>query len=342
VQWLSIVAVALVACSHATTPSTTPPSNGLVARAPDGRVVRITVVGDGIASVDATDATPAAFVSPPVIDSHVHLAYWPVADKLAAAGVEGVVDLAAPERTLAGVARLPIHVLAAGPMLTHDGGYPLDSWGADGYGIGCHDAACVTATVDRLAAAGAHVIKLALDDDGLDPALIPTAVAAAHSHHLKVAAHALSDASARAAGLGGVDVLAHTPVEQLADATIAAWKGKAVISTLAAFGGSDAAVTNLARLRAAGCIVLYGTDLGNTRDAGPSGEEMALLGRAGLDAAAIADAMTTVPAAFWGFDFGVDAGREATFVVTDRDPRRDPTAWLAPTAVYVRGAVMAR
>ncbi len=281
-------------------------------------------------------------MSPPVIDSHVHLAFEPVADRLAAAGVEGAVDLAAPERTLAGLAKLPIHVLAAGPMLTHDHGYPLDAWGADGYGIGCHDAACVTATIDRLAGAGVHVIKLALDDDGLDPALIPAAVAAAHAHHLKVAAHALTDASARAAGLGGVDVLAHTPVEPLADATVAAWRGKAVISTLAAFGGRDTTIANLARLRAAGCTVLYGTDLGNTHDAGPSGDEIALLARAGLDAAAIADAMTTVPAAFWGFDFGIASGREATFVVTDRDPRRDATAWLAPTAVYVRGTAIAR
>ena len=47
----------------------------------------------------------------------------------------------------------------------------------------------------------------------------------------------------------------------------------AVVSTLAAFGGSPAAVDNLRRLHAAGATVLYGTDLGNTRDAGPSAEE---------------------------------------------------------------------
>ena len=52
-------------------------------------------------------------------------------------------------------------------MLTHAGGYPLDAWGSAGYGTGCDDAACVAATIDRLAAHGARVIKLALDDDGL-------------------------------------------------------------------------------------------------------------------------------------------------------------------------------
>ena len=54
-----------------------------------------------------------------------------------------------------------------------------------------------------------------------------------------------------------------------------------MISTLAAFGGSDAAIENLRQLRAAGVTVLYGTDLGNQRDAGPSADELALLRRAG-------------------------------------------------------------
>src|SRR6185312_8649165 len=125
----------------------------------------------------------------------------------------------------------------------------------------CDDAACITATIDRLAAHGARVIKLALDDDGLAPALIPVAVAAAHAHGLEVAVHALTEQSAARAAAAGVDILAHTPVEPLSDASVAAWRGRAVISTLAAFGGSDTAVDNLRRLRAAGATILYGTDL---------------------------------------------------------------------------------
>jgi imidazolonepropionase-like amidohydrolase len=77
-----------------------------------------------------------------------------------------------------------------------------------------------------------------------------------------VVAHALSDAAARRAADAGVDVLGHTPVEPLAESTIQAWRGRTVISTLAAFGGTPAAVTNLRRLRDAGVTVLYGTDLG--------------------------------------------------------------------------------
>jgi hypothetical protein len=254
----------------------------------------------------------------PIIDSHVHLTYWPVADKLAAHGVLAAVDLGSPERALGDTA--PITVLRAGPMLTHPGGYPLDAWGSDGYGIGCDLPSCVANAVDRLAAKGARVIKIAMDDDGLDPALVPAAVVAAHAHQLKVAVHALSDASAARAAAAGVDILAHTPVEPLSDATVAAWRGRAVISTLAAFGGAPAAIDNLRRLRAAGVAILYGTDLGNLRDDGPSETEMQLLRDAGLDDAAITAAMTTTPAAFWEL--------QLPRIVVAGDPRRDASVLL--------------
>ena len=314
--------------------------------------VRAHLVAIGIAVAScarprAPSAAPRTWRWPPIVDSHVHLAYWPVADRLAASGVEAAVDLAAPEAMLGRPA--PITVLRAGPMLTRPGGYPLDAWGADGYGIGCADAACVTRTIDRLAAHGARVIKLALGDtsappcgaarageagpcdDGLDPALIPVACAAAHRHHLRVAVHALTDASAAAAAAGGADLLAHTPVERLSDATVAAWRGRAVISTLAAFGGSPATIDNLRRLRAAGVTVLYGTDLGNTRDAGPSADEIALLRKAGLDDAAITAAMTTTPIAYWGLDLG------ASHLELSGDPRRDARVLLDPREVWARG-----
>jgi hypothetical protein len=266
---------------------------------------------------------------PPIVDSHVHLAYFPVAAQLADHGVLAAVDLAAPERTLrAGGGLGPIAVIAAGPMLTRPGGYPLDAWGADGYGVGCADEACVRRVIDRLASEGAGVIKLALDDDGLDPALIPVAVAAAHAQHLRVAAHALSNASAARAAAGGVDLLAHTPVEPLTDATVAAWRGRAVISTLAAFGGSASAIENLRRLRAAGATVLYGTDLGNLRANGPSEDELELLRAAGLDDAAITAAMTTSPIAYWGLHLA-----DSTYLVLDSDPRQDARVLLHPRRV---------
>lgn len=301
----------------------------------DGRAVKIGFDGAKIARIDPVPAADASnrVIWPPIVDSHVHVTYWPVADKLATSGIATVVDLAAPESAF--VTKFPIRVINAGPMLTREGGYPLESWGADGYGIACTDAACVTTTIDRMAPAGARVVKLALGDNGLDLALVPSAIAHAHAKKMKVAVHALDDAAARLAGTAGADLLAHTPAEPLSDATVLAWKGRAVISTLAAFHAPDAPA-NLRKLRAAGCTVLYGTDLGNLRDAGPSAEEIALLRKAGLDDAAITAAMTTTPAAFWGLP-PVAPGNDASFLLLDRDPRTDVSVLIAPHGVWLQG-----
>ncbi len=284
----------------------------------------------------ATSVAPVAakaYRSPAIVDSHVHLTLWPVDAELAAAGVLFAVDLAAPDRALGQPTAL--HTLVrSGPMLTHEAGYPLDAWGADGYGFGCAANACLTARLDALAAQHVRVVKLALDDDGLDPALVPFAVEAAHARHLKVAVHALSDAAAKLAGRAGADVLAHTPIEPLSDETIALWADRAVISTLAAFGGSDTAIENLRKLRAAGVTVLYGTDLGNLRDAGPSAQEVALLARAGMSAAEIVDAMTTVPLRYWEI---TPPENQKTFLVLDGDPHTDIRFLLAPREVWSRG-----
>lgn len=250
-----------------------------------------------LAACSAAPSTPTTTTRVTIVDSHVHLAYWPVASELVEHGVGAVVDLGSPRV----VSDARLHVISAGPMLTRPGGYPLDSWGRDGYGVGCADLACIDSAIDQNIAAGARVVKIALDDNGLDPALVPHAVAHAHAKNLRVAVHALSDRSALVAARAGADILAHTPLEPLTAETIGAWRGRAVISTLAAFGGSDAAIANLRALRASGATVLYGTDLGNLRDAGPSEIEIKLLEKAGLDAAAIREAMTTVPRRFWGF-----------------------------------------
>ena len=150
-----------------------------------------------------------------------------------------------------------------------------------------------------------------LDDNGLPRPLAQFATNRAHQLGLKVAVHALSDASARVAAEIGADVLAHTPLELLAQKTVDAWAtppGKrAVITTLAAFGGSDEAIDNLRRLHEAGVIVLYGTDLGNLRIDGPSQDEIALMRRAGMTTEEITAAMTTVPWQFWDFDHALKA-----------------------------------
>lgn len=332
-RWLLVLLAACGATQPAAPAVVTPGQGSTTGVLPDGRAVRIDIKAEKIEQVEETEAN--GWIWPVVVDSHVHLAYWDVAQQLATSGVGVAVDLAAPERE---AAPTELHVLTSGPMLTRVNGYPLNDWGSDGYGIGCDDAACVTATVDRLAAKGASVIKIALDGNGLAPALVEGAVTVAHSHQLPVAAHALSDASAMIAAQGGVDILAHTPTEPLKPATVEAWRNRAVISTLAAFGGSDATVENLRKLRAVNAVVLYGTDLGNTRDAGPSAREIELLRGAGLDEAAITHAMTVQPMSWWKVPLKTfEVGAEATFLVLDADPRVDADALVAPREVWVRG-----
>src|SRR6185369_957269 len=99
---------------------------------------------------------------------------------------------------------------------------------------------------------------------------------------------------------------------------------RAVVSTLRAFGASADAVANLRALRAHGVTVLYGTDFGNTSHDGIDPDELALLGDAGLDGAAILDATTRAPAATFGLDHdlgAIEPGRAASLLVLDADPR---------------------
>ncbi|HUQ01342.1 MAG TPA: hypothetical protein VM261_02550 [Kofleriaceae bacterium] len=277
-------------------------------------------------------APPPGVRAAPVIDSHVHLSYLRAADRLARAGVLGAVDLGAPIGTV-GNGEAPLAALVqAGPMLTSPGGYPINAWDPGGYGQACTLDTCVEATVAAIAARGGRVVKLVVAPDGLDATLVPHAVHAAHQRGMKVAVHALGDDEAQLAAKQDCDVLAHTPVEPLTDETIAAWRGRAVVSTLAAFGGRETTVENLRKLRAGGVTVLYGTDLGNTQTPAVDPDELKLLRAAGLDDAAIVAAMTTTPAAYWGITFDDD-----TYVRLARDPARDADAYLEPLQVWADG-----
>jgi imidazolonepropionase-like amidohydrolase len=282
------------------------------------------------------------FIVPGFIESHVHLAYDPVAQDLLASGIVAVLDLAAPIATLT-ANRGSLRVQNAGPMITAKFGYPTTTWGQGGYGLEVGSPAMGAAAVETLFSAGVQVIKVALTAaPTLDDATVKAVVAAAHRHELKVYAHALEEANAARAAADGIDVLAHTPTEALSDATLDAWKGRTVISTLAAFGGSAAAVKNLRDLRERGARVLYGTDLGNTRDTNIQSAELALLVAAGFDGASIVKAGTSVPAEFLGLtDLGsLEVGKRASFLVLSADPTLDPHTLSEPVAVYVDGVML--
>lgn len=308
-------------------------------------VADVEIDGGVIVAVGSVDPTVAVvdvsgrWLVPAVIDSHVHLVYLPGADAMADGGVAGVVDLGMPAAHLADDLR-PLRKVVSGPMITTVGGYPTQTWGRDGYGLECADAAAAAAAVTTLADAGAGVVKLPVTAAPvLDDAALRAVVEAAHARGLKVASHALGDADALRAATAGADILAHTPTEALSEATLEAWRGRAVISTLVAFGDGDAARANLRALADRDVRVLYGTDYGNARVPGVSAPELAALAAAGFSASAIVDLATSSPAAFWGFsDLGaLQPGRAASLLVLDADPRLDASVLARPVDVYLDG-----
>ncbi len=303
------------------------------------------IVGVGVAADAAERVLNVAgrFIVPAFIDSHVHLAYYADgAAELASNGIAAVLDLAAPIAAL-NVDHAPLRVLNTGPMITAPNGYPLNSWGAAGYGLSVANPAAGAAAVETLFKAGVNAIKVPLTTaPTLDDATVKAVVAAAHAHGLKVYCHALEDKNAARAAADGVDVLAHTPVEPLSAATLDAWKGRTVISTLSAFSGAEVVLENLRQLRARGVRVLYGTDFGNTRETGVQSLEITRLMAAGFDGASIVDIGTRIPAEFLGLtELGtLQVGKRASFLVLAADPTLDPHTLSQPVAVYVDGALV--
>ena len=319
----------------------------------DGRIESIS--SDAVDESMPTIHANKRFIAPAFIDSHVHLAYKFSAPELARGGIAAAVDLAAPLPFLARDLK-PLHVLQAGPMVTAVTGYPTKSWGKDGYGLEVSGESAARAAVDQLFAAGARVIKIPVGDAtgngalsmAKNPSMLSDAemkaiVEQAHSHGMKVASHALNDIDVQRAAAAGVDVLAHTPTERLSDKTVASWSGRAVTSTLAAFRELGEPARNLRRLRAAGAVVLYGTDMGYTTFPGINPLELGLLAKAGLDNKAMIAAGTTSAAKFWGFGNGLGtlaAGHTASFLILDADPEIDPLTLSRPIAVYLDGRLI--
>jgi imidazolonepropionase-like amidohydrolase len=298
-------------------------------RLPGGAAVEVLVMDGLIVEVgaqldrkaDKVIDAEARYLVPGVIDSHVHLSYLPVGDKLAAEGIAAAVDLAAPFPLRQSPRGLDI--VSAGPMLAAPGGYPTRSWGRDGYGFEVNSDESITLAIDKLHASGASLMKFSLGaGPDLSEELLRHAVQYAHGLGMKVAAHVLSDSAAAMAANLGADILAHTPVERLQPSTIALWSERAVVSTLVAFGNRSSTAANLRALQEAGATVLYGTDLGNTRDVGINCSEVKAMLAAGLSDQSVLEAMTATPAEFFGLtNLGsIEVGKNARFLLVDKDP----------------------
>lgn len=296
---------------------------------------------DRPAGADVVDATGLTLV-PGFIDTHVHIAF---ADphELVANGVTTARDLAwIPNQIWSLVRRSQSdgfdgpRLLAAGQMLTVQGGYPSRAGWAPGGAARIVASGEARAAVTDQVRMGASAIKVALNAEvgpTLPERLLRDIVTEAHAQGLPVTAHTTGLKELRKALATRVDELAHmlmseeripqTMIREMVDA------GMTVVPTLSVRFGSDqdVAIDNVRRFLEAGGRVVYGTDLGN---AGPrpgiDAREIAALIKCGMDGRSIIASGTVDAASHLDLDgIGVLAvGMEADIVAVRGDPLQSP------------------
>lgn len=277
------------------------------------------------------------FVTPGVVDRHVHIALADPAAVLAG-GVTAVRDLGWPREViwpLADASESPSFngplIRGVGPILTCPGGYPSRAaWAPEGtaYEVrGPEEAAAAVGEV--LDDSGVSVVKVALNADAgptLSDAELVALCDAAHAREAIVTAHCQGGGQVERALGAGVDELAHTPwTERLGEALVhAVARRMRIVSTLDIHSyGEDtpelrAAVDNLARFLAAGGTVAYGTDLGNGPiPPGIDVREAWHLVRAGLRGERLLEALTFRP---------LEAGELADVLAFGGNPLEDVAA----------------
>ncbi|MDQ4024017.1 MAG: amidohydrolase family protein [Actinomycetota bacterium] len=301
-------------------------------------------------------AAPGLLLIPGFVDAHVHIGFADPTD-VARRGVTTVRDLGWPEEAIFPLARRsrergfdgPL-ILCTGPILTAPGGYPTRApWAPAGTGVEVRGPGDARGIVTRLAAAGAAAIKVALNPPAgpvLDTETLDAIAGAAHAAGLKVTGHVYGSGELRKALSCGMDELAHMLMseEELDEGLVAGMvsTGMTVVPTLSIRSGRDRelAIENLARFRAAGGNVVYGTDLGN-EGPGPGIDalEVTAMAEAGLTTIDIVRSATVGSAEHLGLPRkGVIAdGMDADVVAVPVDALEDPARLCDVRMVWREG-----
>ena len=367
---LSSLGLLVASCTHTTDPNkqTTPAMSpaisnaeaknlaivGAKLRQADGSIATKTLhlAGGKIIAIDEKPAASdekafdakGAFVVPGFIDSHVHITFS-VPEFALQGGIVAALDLGAPVSIWDEAPKmLPFRLYPSGQLLTAVGGYPTQGWGSNGYGREIRGVEDAKAAAQEVIKRGAKLVKMPLDPSGplLSTAEQQAIVEAAHAAKLPVGSHALTQSVVQMAFDVGVDVLVHAPVERLSEDLITKFCARpkaAVITTFEAFGVSSGALENVKRLKAAGCAVMYGSDLGNGVSSGILMGELDDMRSIGMTPVEIIDAATKTPAAYFGLDgLGeIAVGKNASFLLIDGDPYQDITKLETRLAIFADG-----
>ncbi|MFN2469572.1 MAG: amidohydrolase family protein [Gaiellaceae bacterium] len=312
---------------------------------------RIAAVGrdvgaDGRRTIELGNAT----VLPGFIDLHVHTGG---SYELVDAGVTTVRDLG-NSRYLIGVARRGetgrLRVLAAGPLLTAPGGYPVPAFGPE-TAFEVRGPRAAREAVAGLARDGAAVIKVALepglngDWPMLTPSEVRAIVSAAHRRDLRVTAHVTDERGAGLALAGGVDELAHMPCRQEAPDVMRALAGRGieivgtlrVVADVCPYGGENARV-----FVAAGGRLLYGSDWSLEAPVAINPSEIRLMIEAGLTPLEVLRTATAVAGRYLGLEpLGqLVEGAPADLFAVRGDPLADRSVLSEPVLVVADGELI--
>jgi imidazolonepropionase-like amidohydrolase len=311
-------------------------------------------IPEGALVIDVAGAT----VLPGLVNAHVHNAFEPRnLSAWAADGVTTVRDVGARETPQAAFAVRDAsrsdpsraRIVAAGPLVTVQGGYPLVPNGFPALVVNGADDA--RERVRQLLDQGADLVKVTLEPGGgrlpvMSAAELRAIVETAHSRSVPVSAHVTTAHYLEMALEAGVDDAAHMPPDPLPDGLIArvAAAGMAVVPTLAAIGGG--AGENLRRLVAAGGLVAMGNDGGYLAglEVGLPLDELTRMERAGLTRmqvilAATRDAARVCRrAAVVGT---IEPGKAADVLVVEGDPLSDLRD-LARVRLVIHGGYVIR
>jgi len=260
-------------------------------------------------------------------------------------------------------------ILIAGPLITAPGGYPMTAFGdriGGNISLEVGDAEEAQQTAEFLLSDGADGLKVVVDSGPIPrpwPTLNLEQVMAltetAHKHGKRVTAHVTKVDDAKIAADGGVDDLAHLPLETMPDELVAQLVEQdiVIIPTLHAVNHNmksrfsdeewsrvlEIRQKNLQKFLDQGGRIALATDYPNGSPQGMPVPEMLLMQEAGMTPMQILVSATQNAAVSIGLDEEIgtlERGKEADIIVVGGDPLQDITVMNDVTVVINNGEII--